>query len=57
LHYFKELELHTIELKKFTDKLGGEGLGFKIQSGLDFWSKFLIKHDLIGKAQFIPFFG
>lgn len=53
LHYFKELELHTIELKKFTDAFGKEyeDIGSKIQSSLDLWSAFLTKHDLISRVK------
>ncbi len=52
LHYFKELELHTIELKKFNDGLGKEfeDIGSKIQSALDLWSAFLLRNDLIRTA-------
>lgn len=53
LHYFKELELHTIELKKFNDGLGKEfeDIGSKIQSALDLWSAFLLRNDLLSKAK------
>ena len=53
LLYFKELELHTIELKKFTDTLG-EGFGemvSKIQNSLDMWSAFLTRIDLLSGAK------
>lgn len=52
LHYFKELELHTIELKKFNDGLGKEfeNIGSKIQNALDLWSAFLLRNDLISTA-------
>jgi len=41
LHYFKELELHTIELKKFTDQLKEfEDIGSKIKTALDLWTAF-----------------
>ena len=52
LHYFKELELHTIELKKFNDSLGKEfeDIGSKIQNALDLWSAFLLRNDLISTA-------
>ncbi len=52
LHYFKELELHTIELKKFNDGLGKEfeDIGSKIQNALDLWSAFLLRNDLISTA-------
>ena len=52
LHYFKELELHTIELKKFTDACGKalQNSDVNIQSALDLWSAFLTKHDLISQV-------
>ncbi len=53
IHYFKELELHTIELKKFNDRLGKEfeDIGSKIQNALDLWSAFLIRRDLLSKVK------
>ncbi len=53
IHYFKELELHTIELKKFNDSLGKEfeDIGSKIQNALDLWSTFLLRRDLLSKAK------
>lgn len=56
IHYFKELELHTIELKKFNDSLGKEfeDIGSKIQNALDLWSTFLLRRDLISKAKLPP---
>ncbi|MDN3508648.1 MAG: Rpn family recombination-promoting nuclease/putative transposase [Candidatus Neptunochlamydia sp.] len=53
MHYFKELELHTIELKKFNDNLEKEfeDIGSKIQNALDLWSAFLLRRDLISKAK------
>lgn len=56
IHYFKELELHTIELKKFNDSLGKEfeDIGSKIQNALDLWSAFLLRRDLISKAKLPP---
>jgi len=52
LPFFKDLELHTIELKKFTDSLGERFGDFpdKIQSALDIWSAFLTRHDLLSDA-------
>ena len=48
--YFKDLELHTIELKKFTDQLGNhDEIMTKIQGALDMWSAFLTKHELLNK--------
>jgi len=53
LPFFKDLELHTIELKKFTDGFGEkfEGLGDKILNALDLWSAFLTRHDLLAEAK------
>lgn len=53
LKYFNELELHTIELKKFTDKLGKdfEDIGSKIKNSLDMWSAFLTRNDLLKTAK------
>jgi len=49
LEYFKDLELHTIELKKFAGsgsrKL--DDLVNKIKSSLDMWVAFLTRHDLL----------
>ena len=47
--YFKDLELHTIELKKFT-KDSSEQLSdvvAKVKSSLDMWMAFLTRHDLL----------
>ena len=53
LEYFNDLELHTIELKKFTDNLGKEfeDIGSKIQSSLDMWSAFLTRNDLLDTSK------
>ena len=51
LQYFKDLELHTIELKKFC-KTGREKLDevlAKIKVTLDIWVAFLTRHDLINR--------
>ena len=47
--YFKSLELHTVELKKFAEKAGGElgELAAQIKNSLDIWSAFLTRHDLL----------
>jgi len=46
--YFKDLELHTIELKKFTNEAEGlVDLVAKVKSSLDVWSAFLTRHDLL----------
>jgi predicted transposase/invertase (TIGR01784 family) len=49
LTYFKDLELHTIELKKFSDN-SDEGLTdivAKIKNTLDVWVTFLTRNDLL----------
>ena len=46
LSYFKNLELHTVELKKFAEKAGGELVG-QIKNSLDIWFAFLTRHDLL----------
>ena len=48
-HYFKDLELHTIELNKFDSKLPKDLQDFvgKIKNSLDVWSSFLTRHDLM----------
>ena len=50
--YFKDLELHTIELKKFIDTSNGkseelDNMMLKVKNSLDLWTAFLIRHDLI----------
>jgi predicted transposase/invertase (TIGR01784 family) len=48
LLYFKDLELHTIELKKFiSDKEEFSDLVLKIKNSLDLWVAFLTRHDLL----------
>lgn len=49
--FFKDLELHTIELKKFSDGTYEElcDLMPKIKTSLDMWIAFLTRHDLINK--------
>ena len=51
LLYFKDLELHTIELNKFTknsdDKLSD--IIAKVRTTLDMWVAFLTRHDLLNK--------
>ena len=51
LLYFKDLELHTIELNKFTDNPNEElpDILKKVRSSLDVWSAFLTRHDLLNK--------
>ena len=51
--YFKDLELHTIELKKFTENssVGLAEILSKIHNALDIWAAFLTRHDLMNKDQ------
>lgn len=55
LEYFKDLELHTIELKKFSDNNKEElpELMAKIKKPLDIWVAFLTRYDLL-KADNLP---
>ena len=49
LLYFKDLELHTIELKKFSNDLDEElaDIVFKVKNVLDMWLAFLTRNDLL----------
>jgi predicted transposase/invertase (TIGR01784 family) len=50
IRYFKDLELHTIELKKFTsDKEELSDVLKKVKNSLDIWIAFLTRHDLFNK--------
>lgn len=51
LLYFKDLELHTIELNKFTDNSHEElpDILEKVKNSLDMWIAFLTRHDLLNK--------
>jgi predicted transposase/invertase (TIGR01784 family) len=51
INYFKDLELHTIELKKFTDNLSNTlpDVVDKIKTSLDIWAAFLTKYNLFDK--------
>ncbi len=51
IEYFKDLELHTIELKKFMDEAGNglPGLISRVKSKIDLWCAFLTKYDLLNK--------
>jgi predicted transposase/invertase (TIGR01784 family) len=54
--YFKDLELHTIELKKFSNN-GSEELPeilTKVKNSLDMWVAFLTRHDLLNKDHLPP---
>ncbi len=49
--YFKDLELHTIELKKFSEDSRAElaDIVAKVKNSLDMWVAFLTRHDLLNK--------
>lgn len=49
LLYFKDLELHTIELNKFSNNPNEELADIlkKVENSLDIWSAFLTRHDLL----------
>ena len=51
LHYFQDLELHTIELAKFTENGKKEFVELvkKVKSSLDRWTTFLTNHNLLDK--------
>lgn len=58
VHYFKDMELHTIELSKFEDKIRGENLDkadqlnlllSKVKTSLDRWVAFLTRQNLLNK--------
>lgn len=50
LFYFKDLELHTIELKKFgNSRQELSDLIAKVKTSLDMWAAFLTRHDLLRK--------
>ena len=53
--YFKDLELHTIELNKFTEDASEElaDIVVKTKDALDMWVAFLTRHDLL-KADRLP---
>jgi len=53
--YFKDLELHTIELNKFTSDSSEElqDIVAKTRNALDMWLAFLTRHDLL-KADKLP---
>jgi len=53
--YFKDLELHTIELNKFTSDSSEElqDIVAKTRTALDMWVAFLTRHDLL-KADRLP---
>jgi len=51
IKYFKDLELHTIELNKFVKDTREElnELVAKVKTSLDIWAAFLTRHDLLNK--------
>ena len=52
MKYFENLELHTIELKKFAPDAGElSELVKKIKTSLDIWLAFLTRHDLLNKEK------
>jgi len=53
VHYFKDLELHTIELKKFDRDIDNDfsKLMEKMKSKVDIWCAFLTKHDLLERKK------
>jgi predicted transposase/invertase (TIGR01784 family) len=54
--YFKDLELHTIELKKFAKNSTEElpEILTKVKNSLDMWVAFLTRHDLLNKDHLPP---
>jgi predicted transposase/invertase (TIGR01784 family) len=55
LLYFKDLELHTIELKKFSKDSQAElaDIVGMVKNSLDMWAVFLTRHDLLNK-EYLP---
>jgi predicted transposase/invertase (TIGR01784 family) len=55
IHYFTDIELHTIELKKFNNNPSEDktSLLLKIRNSLDMWVAFLTRHDLL-KVDALP---
>ena len=56
LPYFTDLELHTIELKKFSSNSNEKlsDLIVKVKSSLDMWVAFLTRHDLLNVDSLPP---
>jgi predicted transposase/invertase (TIGR01784 family) len=52
LVYFKDLELHTIELTKFFKNASAElsDMGVMVKNSLDMWVAFLTRHDVLNDA-------
>lgn len=53
LPYFHDLELHTLELKKFSEGIRDDlkVMLDKVKNSLDIWFAFLTRHDLLNKDQ------
>jgi phage gp36-like protein len=51
IKYFKDLELHTIELKKFASSVSNDiaDVQAKMKTSLDIWAGFLTKYSLLDK--------
>lgn len=51
IKYFKDLELHTIELKKFASSVSNDiaDILAKMKTSLDIWAAFLTKYSLLDK--------
>jgi predicted transposase/invertase (TIGR01784 family) len=56
LLYFKDLELHTIELKKFSPDAREElnEMVARVKNSLDIWVAFLTRHDLLNRERLPP---
>ena len=56
LHYFKDMELHTIELNKFEANLPKKLSEFvrKMKTSLDIWSSFLTRNNLLNPEDLPP---
>jgi len=52
LHYFKDIEIHIIELNKFTKQAGSTltDLLKKIKTSLDIWLAFLTRHNILDQS-------
>ena len=53
LIYFKDLELHTIELKKFSSnsRANLNDILIKVRNSLDMWAAFLTRNDLLNREK------
>jgi predicted transposase/invertase (TIGR01784 family) len=56
LLYFRDLELHTIELKKFSQDAREElnEMVARVKNSLDMWVAFLTRHDLLNREHLPP---